>query len=339
MNEKFFSIDERMDFYRRTKDIKGISNDKEFTEESDTIQIYPIVQNRTLDMPFRIMISVYEPNGIETSYYGNRSYRFKHKLPFTGVLHKHEFIEIFYVIDGYFEQILLGEKYHFEAGEFVITDQNCEHSDYLVPVDASVFFLQVRADYFDELLHLYDENDELHRFLFHALSRQKKEQSFLRLQNVNEGTQKSLYILERLFEEISEKEFGYSEICKGLLLRLLQNLCMNYRPIVRTDTQESKEKTILYEVERFIRLNYANVNSCMLEEMFHYHRNYYNLLIKKYRGVTLKNYLVDIRLSRADELLRTTQLPVKEIAQMVGYENTSHFYHIYKNKYGHLPRH
>lgn len=339
MNELFYNLKERIAYYRETQRTRDFNKNSDYNTDPEETSVYPIVQNRTLDVPFRIMISIYETNGIETSYYSDQSYRFKHMLPFTGVLHKHEFVEIFYVIDGYFEQILLGEKYHFEAGDFVITDQNCEHSDYLVAVDSSVLFLQINSDYLDDLLHYYDECDELHKFLFHVLRKQNKEQSFLRLQNTGDGTRRSDYILERLFEELSHRELGYPEIFKGLLLRLLQNLCINYRPILRTNTKESKEKALLYEIERFIRLNYSTVNSSVLEETFHYHRNYYNLLIKKYRGVTFKNYLLDIRMRQANELLQTTSLPIKEIARMVGYENTSHFYHLYEDKYGHVPRH
>ena len=40
-------------------------------------------------------------------------------------------MEILYVIEGSFTQILLGEEIRFEQGEFVITDQNCEHADYI----------------------------------------------------------------------------------------------------------------------------------------------------------------------------------------------------------------
>ena len=210
------------------EDNNKIYDNNEIETSSEKEQLHHIVQNRTLDEPFRIMISVYNTKGLEISYYGEQKYSFYHNIPFTGVLHKHEFIEIYYVIDGFFEQILMAEKYHFEAGEFVISDQNCEHSDYLVSIDASVIFIQIRADYLNELLHWYDEKDQLHKFLFHALSRQKKEQSFLRLHELNNAREKSLQILEQLFEEVTLQEIGYNEISKGLLIRLLQHLCVTY---------------------------------------------------------------------------------------------------------------
>lgn len=336
--DKMTSLDERIEYYRNNRKIQVLDEDMKERAISEKEAVYSIAQNRTLDSDLRIMISIYEQNGYETAYYGKDEYVYYHNVPVTGILHKHEFIEIFYVIDGYFEQILLGEKHHFEAGEFVITDQNCEHSDYLVPTDASVLFLQIRAEYLDEILHRFDEQDELTKFLFHALSRQKKEQSFLKLREMNDSRAKTLSILEELFSELAGEELGYEEISKGLIIRLLQHICVNYRPILKTDTRESKEKAILYELERFIRLHYANVDARMLENTFHYHRNYYNLLFRKYLGMTFKEYLTEVRMKKANELFKTTKLPINEIIHAVGYQNTSHFYHIYEEKYKHAPR-
>lgn len=334
----YITLDKRVSKKRNDYDKYGISENISLQEKSeDEKAIQYVAQNRTLDEKIRMMLNVYYKDGVELSFYGEKAYAFQHELPFTGVLHKHEFIEFFYVVDGSFEQILLGEKHVFRAGDFVITDQNCEHSDYLTSTDASVLFLQIGSDYLDELLQSYDERDDLQRFLFHALRRQKKEQSFLHLQEMNMGRQKSLHLLEQLFEEMIEPDAGVSEICKGLLLRLLKHLCMNYRPLLHSDSKESKEKATLYEVERHIRVHFSTVTSEELEQIFHYHRNYFNLLLRKYRGVTFKQYLIDVRLNKARELLQTTQLPIKEIIRKVGYENTSHFYHLYEKKYGKVP--
>lgn len=107
-------------------------------------------------------------------------------MPRLGKYHKHQFIEVFYVIEGSFEQILLGERHHFEQGEIVITDQNCEHADYIQDIDAAVLFLWIKPSFLDGILNNYEEKDELQRFLFHALERQKREQSFLVLRAQNE---------------------------------------------------------------------------------------------------------------------------------------------------------
>ena len=91
------------------------------------------------------------------------------EFPRLGWFHKHEYVEIFYVIEGSFTQVLFGEKIRFEQGEFVITDCNCEHADYIESQNAAVLFLQVQADYLEKLLRSYDGIDEMKQFLFHAL--------------------------------------------------------------------------------------------------------------------------------------------------------------------------
>ena len=68
---------------------------------------------------------------------------------------------------------------------------------------------------------------------------------------------------------------------------------------LHSSDRESREKALLYELERYIRLHFATVTSRELETTFHYHRNYYNLLLQKYLGVSFQEYLQDIRMKQA----------------------------------------
>lgn len=306
-----------------------------------------VVQNWKLHEDFCALLIAYDKSGIE------RSLSFHHKcalalsMPHQGLYHKHEFIEIFYVIEGSFSQILFGKRRIFEAGEFMIADQNCDHADYIEAKDAAVLFLQIRSEYLDMLLRSYDGKNELQQFLFHSLRRQKREQSFLKLRR-SEGfsdPQEALHMDEKmdmllgnLFYEDMHREPGYENIRKGLLIRILQRLCTEYTPRLHTTSQEGKEKELLYEVERYIRLHAATVTTADLEEVFHYHRNYYNLLLKKYREMSFRDYVLQVRLSYARQLLEQTELPVSQVARKVGYENTSHFYHLFRKMYGVGPK-
>ncbi|RGH37913.1 AraC family transcriptional regulator [Firmicutes bacterium AM41-5BH] len=66
--------------------------------------------------------------------------------------------------------------------------------------------------------------------------------------------------------------------------------------------------------------------------------NYYSLILKKYRGKSFQQYLIEVRMNYAKQLLEQTTLPVKQIAQQVGYENVSHFYHLFEKYYGKTPK-
>ena len=51
----------------------------------------------------------------------------------------------------------------------------------------------------------------------------------------------------------------------------------------------------------------------------------------------MRAYLVQLRLKMAESLLRDTQLPVGQIANRVGYEDTSHFIRLFRRSLGQTP--
>ncbi len=300
----------------------------------DETNILSSTENRKVSDKLAVLLVIYGNEGTEWSISPMGKRFIRRELPRRGWFHKHEYVEILYVIEGSFTQILLGEEIRFEQGEFVITDQNCEHADYIEAKDAAVLFLQIRADYLEQLLRSYDGTDEMQQFLFHALWRQKREQSFLELRRTEADSDQQFdmeQLLEFLISEDLAREPGYEKIEQGLMIRLLQRLCQEYTLQLHTDSRESKEKALLYELECYIRTNAATVTVAELEKRFHYHRNYYHLILKKYRGKSFQQYVIEIRMKYAKQLLEQTTLPVKQIAQQVGYENISHFIIFLKN--------
>lgn len=305
-------------------------------------------RNRLQSADFQVLLYVYDHRGIAWSKSPQGTRITERPLPRKGWYHRHEYVEILYVIEGSFDQLLLGERCRFPQGAFVITDQNCAHSDYLEAIDAAVLFLQIRPEYLDELLRSYPQTDELHRFLLHTLYQQKTEQSFLELSRTQapslgqSGEDSRALELSRLLEQIVREDLsrlpGSEHVRRGLLIRLLQSLCTDYAPVLHSSSRESREKAFLYELERYIRLHDADVTLHSLEQVFHYHRNYFSLILQKYRGQTFRKYVQNVRLDHALQLLAETALPVRQIAAAVGYENTSHFYHLFEQRFGMPPK-
>ena len=60
-------------------------------------------------------------------------------------------------------------------------------------------------------------------------------------------------------------------------------------------------------------------------------------LLQKYRETTFRDYLLDIRMRHAAELLKNTRLPVREVALAAGYHNSSHFYRLFERHFGVSP--
>ena len=64
----------------------------------------------------------------------------------------------------------------------------------------------------------------------------------------------------------------------------------------------------------------------------------FNREFKRLYGTTPNKWLIHKRLSRARELLGSTDLNVTGVSMEVGYENVSHFINAYKKRYGVTPK-
>ena len=54
-------------------------------------------------------------------------------------------------------------------------------------------------------------------------------------------------------------------------------------------------------------------------------------------NTTVRDYLCDMRMDRADELLRTTEVPIGAIARQVGYRQPAQFAKAFGRRYGMAP--
>jgi two-component system response regulator YesN len=64
---------------------------------------------------------------------------------------------------------------------------------------------------------------------------------------------------------------------------------------------------------------------------------YLSGLFKAEVGQTFTEYVVQLRLERARQLLRQTDLPLADIAQMVGFDTQQYFNRVFKQKTGTTP--
>jgi len=60
-------------------------------------------------------------------------------------------------------------------------------------------------------------------------------------------------------------------------------------------------------------------------------------LFKEYTGVSPLSYFQDIKLQRAKELLRATQMSIKEIAYVLNFDSPDYFSTQFKKKTGKRP--
>ncbi len=75
----------------------------------------------------------------------------------------------------------------------------------------------------------------------------------------------------------------------------------------------------------------------LLSEQFQMNQSYMSRMFKEEFGENFVDYLANIRIVRSKELLRTTDLPIHEIAARVGYQYTFSFNRVFKRMVGVTP--
>lgn len=74
-----------------------------------------------------------------------------------------------------------------------------------------------------------------------------------------------------------------------------------------------------------------------LATQLHFHPNYFIPFFKKHYGLSPLKYVAGLRLQRAKELLRSTALPVAEVAARAGFHDLYHFSRRFKEQTGYSP--
>lgn len=146
---------------------------------------------------------------------------------------------------------------------------------------------------------------------------------------------------EQIKDGIYEIVFSFRNEQPFSEVRLSQKLYGLLAATIDTDKangeQSAMDETVAKAI-RFIRTQYMNaitltdVAAHVNMSQFHFSR-----LFKRGCGCPPHEYLILTRLNRAKHLLKTTDLPIKVIAQKVGYQNVSSFTNAFTDRVGISP--
>ena len=118
----------------------------------------------------------------------------------------------------------------------------------------------------------------------------------------------------------------------------MDSLTRVYRFQFSEEAPEMYYKNLFESVSQYMQENLAAVTMDDLAAEFHFHPNYFNNLIKRNTGMTYSAYLIQLRMNRAKQLLKTTDFSVEEISWLVGYHNKGFFYKRFTADCGMSPK-
>lgn len=95
---------------------------------------------------------------------------------------------------------------------------------------------------------------------------------------------------------------------------------------------------ITAEMKRFIEQHYAEpIRLGDLADYVHLNTSYCSVLFQKSFGISFSKYLINLRMEKAQKLLKSKSLSVSQAGLLVGYPDLSYFSKEFKKKYGITP--
>lgn len=104
--------------------------------------------------------------------------------------------------------------------------------------------------------------------------------------------------------------------------------------------REKNQKNAIQLAKEFMQDNFTNPE-LMLKTVADYvgfSEKYFSTRFTRECGCTFINYLNDLRIRRAQDLLLQTDMKIYEISDAVGYSSVEHFHHMFKKKLGISPK-
>ncbi len=257
----------------------------------------------------------------------------------AGDWHRHAYVELGYVFKGAYRIETEEGILEFPEKEFCLIDPQLKHRDVFENASYVVLFLCMSEDFFDSVFLRQLESREdrnLAGFINNALYNPSKRRGYLRLKT-DRNLDEVEAILSRMIQEISVRESGYDFLLKGYALRLISTLSAEVYQSLSSEEKLLYKRRLYDQVEEYMKAHADSVTIEELSRVFHFQKDYFSRLIRQMSGKSFTEKLKEIRLEKACMLLRTTDLPVNDIAVIAGYQNESYFYRIFTEKYQMTP--
>lgn len=255
-------------------------------------------------------------------------FRFVSFQPFeTFGPHRHLRIEINYVKKGNCVLHLENESISFNENEMMIICSNVVHTFESGSKGTTLMQLEFLPEIFTRF-NPYDpkESGELTPVTIFS-----EENRLIKIVN----NVRIMRAVQRIVNEMNLKSKYYQHLVvmyyAELLILIYRYMDESYLPIC---TNESLKKAISY-----IRMNYQNhISITDVARQTGVGERYLRKLFAQYLNLSPLDYLNQIRINKAIELLRNTEMSVKEICFLCGFKSPQYFSRVFKQQMGITPK-
>ncbi|MEA4823640.1 MAG: AraC family transcriptional regulator [Clostridiaceae bacterium] len=258
--------------------------------------------------------------------------------------HRHEYVQINYVLRGGARHVINGHEFEVSKGDIFIVPPYVPHSILPLPDTAAagegiICEFEFMPEFINSNFTDYDEARSFFDFAYIEpfLVTEAHVRPFLNLTGTLQLEVEG--ILDEAYAEYMEKRDGYGLIIKSLLLKLLVLVGRRYTEAIRADGSiYDRHSRAIHDVMRFAEDHYAEeialsdaARIAMLSP------SYFRNMFKGVTGKTFVEYLMQVRLAHACEMLTRTNVAITDICGEVGFNSVAHFNKSFKRTIGETP--
>ncbi len=150
------------------------------------------------------------------------------------------------------------------------------------------------------------------------------------------GYDEEMVGLYRKILEVSNNERpGYQQLLSGILIHLIAYL------FYRERDKNWKDKDVLTKIDKARLIIREKINTTISPEELAASLNmsytWFRRMFRQYTGLAPAQYIAQLKIQKAKELLSVTTMPIKEIALELGYESIDYFSTMFRKQTGMSP--
>lgn len=140
-------------------------------------------------------------------------------------------------------------------------------------------------------------------------------------------------VIEYLLKPVEEEDLN------NAILRAVKSICPEFEPL--SEQQEATNldsDTVIEIIHDYIEKNYSrNIKITNFSEKYYFSKEYLTRQFKAKYGYGIYEYVLQVRMTRAKELLQNPEIKIQEVAERVGYADKNYFSKAFRTYYGESP--
>ncbi|MBR2466181.1 MAG: helix-turn-helix domain-containing protein [Clostridia bacterium] len=235
-------------------------------------------------------------------------------------MHKHRNHEIYYLVNGTTKYVVGDEIFNVVKGDVVIIPKDTFHTtDSEECMHNERFLLSFNDDLFDEQTACLLEHLLSHR-LVHIPDNRREE--FERI----------LHAIGRHYDR--ENPVGMATV----KIHILELVSFIYHYSTEAVVKISESDKVVHEISEYINRHYGEELALdKLGRKFSISESHLSRKFKSVAGVGIKEYITFVRIMNAEQILRTEDVSITEVAARCGFNDSNYFSAVFKKVKGITP--